>query len=266
MDLELRGKVAIITGGSRGIGKSVARVLAEEGADLVLVARRQPPLAAAAEEIARATGRRVLPVVADTTDEESVARMAEQVVTALGRIDILVNGAATPGYLTGSPKLSSITNELFHEKMNEKVMGYLRCARAVAPSMIRQGWGRIVNISGLNARVAGNAVASMSNVAVAALTKNLADELGPHGINVTVIHPWAIRTEEWAEVVANRARIAGTTTEEIERRLIAPVTIGRLVDAREIAYVVAFLVSPKAVAINGDAISVGGGYRGPIYY
>jgi NAD(P)-dependent dehydrogenase (short-subunit alcohol dehydrogenase family) len=132
--------------------------------------------------------------------------------------------------------------------------------------MIRQGWGRIVNISGLNARVAGNAVASMSNVAVVALTKNLADELGPHGINVTVIHPWVMRTEEWADVVANRARIAGTTVEEIEHRLIDPVTIGRLVEAREVAYVVAFLVSPKAVAINGDAISVGGGYRGPIYY
>src|SRR5262249_22925547 len=266
MDLELRGRVAIATGGSRGIGKSVARVLAEEGADLALVARRQPPLAATAEEIARASGRRVLPIVADTTDDGSVDRMVEQVVTTLGRIDILVNGAATPGYLTGSPKLSNITNELFHEKMNEKVMGYLRCARAVAPVMIRQGWGRIVNISGLNARVAGNAVASMSNVAVAALTKNLADELGPHGINVTVIHPWVMRTEEWAEVVANRARVAGTTTAEIERRLIDPVTIGRLVEAREVSYVVAFLVSPKAVAINGDAISVGGGYRGPIYY
>jgi NAD(P)-dependent dehydrogenase (short-subunit alcohol dehydrogenase family) len=146
------------------------------------------------------------------------------------------------------------------------VMGYLRCARAVAPAMIRQGWGRIVNISGLNARVAGNAVASMCNVAVAALAKNLADELGPHGINVTVIHPWVTRTEEWAEVVVERARIAGTTAEEVERRLVDPVTIGRLVDAREVAYVVAFLVSPKSVAVNGDAISVGGGYRGLIYY
>ena len=124
--------------------------------------------------------------------------------------------------LTGSPKLSTITNELFQEKMDEKVMGYLRCARAVAPAMMRQGWGRIVNISGLNARLAGNAVASMCNVAVAALAKNLADELGPHGINVTVIHPWVTRTEEWAEVVVERARIAGNTAEEVERRLVGP--------------------------------------------
>src|SRR5262249_49438605 len=206
MDLELRGRVAIVTGGSRGIGKSVARVLAEEGADLARAARGQPPLAATAEEIARASGRRVLPIVADTTDDGSADRMVEQVVTTLGRIDILVNGAATPGYLTGSPKLSNITNELFHEKMNEKVMGYLRCARAVAPVMIRQGWGRIVNISGLNARVAGNAVASLSNVAGAGLTKNLAGEAGPHGINVTGIHPGGMRTEEWADGGAQRPR------------------------------------------------------------
>ena len=106
----------------------------------------------------------------------------------------------------------------------------------------------------------------MRNVAVAALTKNLADELGPHGINVTVVHPGTTRTEKTAGVVAAQAQAAGTTPEAIERRLGAGNTLGRIVDAAEIAHVVAFLASPKSVAINGDAIAVGGGAPRAIHY
>jgi NAD(P)-dependent dehydrogenase (short-subunit alcohol dehydrogenase family) len=129
-------------------------------------------------------------VRADTTRDDQVrAAVAEAVRLLGGAIDILVNAAAEPAGFAGPPKLAGITGEFFHAEMDTKVMGYLRCAREVAPAMQAQGWGRIVNISGLAARQTGNAVGSMRNVAVAALTKNLADELGPHGINVTVVHP-----------------------------------------------------------------------------
>jgi NAD(P)-dependent dehydrogenase (short-subunit alcohol dehydrogenase family) len=146
------------------------------------------------------------------------------------------------------------------------VRGYLRCARAVAPLMVESGWGRIVNIAGLAARNTGNVVGTIRNVAVVAMTKNLADELGPRGINVTVVHPGMTRTERTPEAMAAMARSRGTTVEELERALEGGVSIGRLVTAQEVASVVAFLASPKSVALNGDAVAAGGGARGSIYY
>jgi NAD(P)-dependent dehydrogenase (short-subunit alcohol dehydrogenase family) len=136
--------------------------------------------------------------------------------------------------------------------INIKVIGYLRTARAAAPHLIKNGWGRIINIGGLAIHKTGRPVATLRNVGVAAITKNLADELGPQGINVVAVHPGATRTER--------------TDPAKERDLAASSSIGRIVDAKEVAYVVAFLASPKSVSINGDAIKVGGGSLGSIYY
>jgi len=187
-------------------------------------------------------------------------------VFALGGLDILVNAAAKPGGQVPPPKLSEITDDLFWDDVDVKVMGYLRLAREVAPYMAAGGWGRIINVSGLAARQTGSIIGSIRNVAVAALTKNLADELGPQGINVTVVHPGLTRTEKTAPLVAARAASNGVSPGEIERRLAANVTIGRLVDMTEVADIVAFLASPRSIAINGDAIACGGGMTGPIYY
>jgi len=150
--------------------------------------------------------------------------------------------------------------------MNTKVMGYLRCTREVVPYMQDQGWGRIINFSGLTARQSGSVVGSMRNVAVAAMTKNLADELGPHAINVTVVHPGLTRTERTADMVSEQASQQGITIEEAERRMVQGISLRRMIDAQEIAYVVAFLASPKSMAINGDAIAVAGGSGRAIYY
>src|SRR5919199_2909556 len=192
MNLELAGKTAIVTGGSRGIGKAVARELAAEGVDVAVVARSAEALQQSAAELAESTGRRIVPIVADTGSDESVKAMVEQAASSLGHVDILVNCAAQPGGQAPPPRLAEITDDAFYSDINIKVMGYLRCAREVAPHMLRQGWGRIINISGLAARQTGSIVGSIRNVAVAALTKNLADELGPLGINVTVVHPGLI--------------------------------------------------------------------------
>ena len=190
MDLELKGKRALVTGGSRGIGKAIARALAQEGADVAMLARGAQGLAATAAELAAQTGRKVVGVSADTTSDEQVRLAFAQAVQQLGgTIDILVNAAAEPAGFAGPPKLDAITGDYFHAELDTKVMGYIRCAREAAAGMRAQGWGRIVNISGLAARLTGSAVGSIRNVAVAALTKNLADELGPSGINVTVVHP-----------------------------------------------------------------------------
>jgi len=267
VDLELAGKTAIVTGGSRGIGKAIARQLAFEGVDVAIVARGAEALQVTAQELTSETGRKILPIVADTGSNEDVKAMVEQAVEAFGHLDILSNGAGrVSGGTTPDPSLHEITDDAFSSDMNVKVMGDLRCAREVAPHMQRQGWGRIINIGGGAGRRAGSILASTRNIAVVALSKNLADELGPHGINVNAIHPGTTRTERTAGMIADRAQREGVSLEEAERRMAATNTVRRIIDAREIAYVVAFLASPKSVAINGEVISVGGGAPGSIYY
>ena len=265
MDLELTNKRAVVTGGSRGIGLAVARALAAEGADVALLARDKAALEAAREVVAAESGRRVLAVSVDTGDDESVREGMRAVVEGLGGVDILVNAAARPntGAVTGIEKFDVAD---FSEQVNVKVLGYLRCIREVVPLMRAAGWGRIINISGQAARNTGAITGSVRNVAVAAMTKNLADELGKDGINVNVVHPGVTVTEHTPRTLALRAERAGVSVPEIERRIGASVGIGRLVTAEEVAAVVAFLASPKSVALNGDAITASGGAVGPIHY
>jgi NAD(P)-dependent dehydrogenase (short-subunit alcohol dehydrogenase family) len=178
--------------------------------------------------------------------------MVEQAIVALGGIDILVNAAALPGGISPATQLDQIVDAQALEDIDIKVIGYLRTARALAPHLVSNGWGRIINIGGLAIYHTGRPVATLRNVGVAAITKNLADELGPKGINVTAVHPGPTRTER-----TDAATVAWAATKT---------TLGRIVDAKEVAWVVAFLASPLSVAINGDAISVGGGTPGAIYY
>ena len=176
MDLQLTGKRAIVTGGSRGIGLAAADTLAAEGAHVALVARGQQALDEAAARVAR-HGHRVLTVTADTSADASVRAMVDRVGSEFGGVDILVNAAATPASPGGTAGVAGTTDDAMRVELETKVLGYLRCARAVAPFMVEQGWGRIINVSGLAARQAHSIVGSVRNVAVAAMTKNLADEL-----------------------------------------------------------------------------------------
>jgi NAD(P)-dependent dehydrogenase (short-subunit alcohol dehydrogenase family) len=260
MDLQLTGRRAVITGASRGIGLAIARALAAEGADVGLVARDVARLDSAAAELAAggALGR-VIAAACDTGDDESVATMAANLRSELGGVEILVNSAAQAN--TGP-----MSDDMLDEQLNVKLKGYLRCARAFAPGMVAGGWGRIINISGLAARQAGSVVGSVRNVAVAAMTKNLADEYGPSGVNVTVVHPGMTVTERLPDTLATIAAARGITPDEVRGSLERAVSIGRLVTADEVAHVVTFLASPLSVAINGDAIVAGGGARGPIHY
>ena len=158
MDLQLQGKTAIVTGGSRGIGKAIARELALEGVDVAIAARNPERLEAAANELAGESGRRIVPFQVDTGDDDSVKEMVRAAAEALGQIDILVNCAAQPGGTAPPASLTDITSDQFWPDMNVKVLGYLRCAREAAPYMAQQGWGRIINLSGMAARQAGNTI------------------------------------------------------------------------------------------------------------
>jgi NAD(P)-dependent dehydrogenase (short-subunit alcohol dehydrogenase family) len=247
MDLELSGARAIVTGGSRGIGLAVARGLLAEGARVALVARGRQRL----NDAAAALGGEVLTIPTDTTDDTAVRAMVDRVVAAWGGVDVLVNAAAEPS-AGAPPALAELTDGAVRADFDTKVLGYLRCARAVAPHMTGQGRGRIVNVSGLNARRTGSLSGTIRNVAVAALTANLADELGPDGVGVTVVHPGLIATDRVPPPVT--ARVAATTS------------LRRLVTVDEVAAVIVFLCSRRAAAVTGDAVGVAGGNRGAVHY
>jgi NAD(P)-dependent dehydrogenase (short-subunit alcohol dehydrogenase family) len=266
VDLELRGKAAIVTGGSRGIGKAIARELAREGASVVIAARGQQALEATATELSDETDIPVTPIVADTSSEESVRKMVAQAVDVLGGgVDILVNSAAEVGSRVAFP-LAEVNVDVFRSEVNVKVLGALRCIQQVAPHMIRHGWGRIINISGMNARNTGSIIGSSRNVALVAMTKNIADELGPHGINVTVVHPGLTLTERYLAQADSTAAARGVSVESVIAERFGGNILGRPMTATDVAYVVTFLASPKAIAVNGDVIPVGGGYPRAIYY
>lgn len=261
MDLQLQGKRALVTGGSRGIGKAIARVLIEEGCEVAISARDPERLAAAADELGGAAW-----FAYDAADDDSVESMVSGAAEALGGLDILVNNAASPGSVHGPLPLAELTAEHALADLQVKVLGYLRCSRAAAPYMQENGWGRIVNVSGLAARGSGNTVGSIRNVSVAALTKNLADELGPDGINVTVVHPGLTRTEATPERIAQIAESNGISLEDAESRMAAGNSVRTIIDSDDIANIVAFLASPKSIAITGDTIAAGGGVGRGIHY
>ena len=255
-----------------GIGKGIARELAREGVDLVIASRTQDQLEQTAREIEDETGRRVIPMVLDVTQKDQVDRVMAQTVEQLGGLHILVNSASLPG---GSPNavgpIETLDEEELMADFDVKYVGALRCARAAIPYLKEQGFGRIINISGGNARNAGNLSGGARNVSLVHLTKTLSNHLGRYGITVNCIHPGTTRTERTAVMLAARAEAQGKTPEEIEAADFAPGSgsgnaICRMVDASEIGYFTVFLSSDKAWAITGEVIAAGGGVGNAVYY
>jgi NAD(P)-dependent dehydrogenase (short-subunit alcohol dehydrogenase family) len=260
MDLQLSGKRAIILGGTKGIGRAAAEALAREGAVVTVAARHDVETIAA--EIAATTGGTVHGVVIDSRDDASVLAGVAAAVDAMGGVDILVNTAAAPWNAAKNTVASRTSDDAMREEFEEKVLGYLRAARAVAPHLIENAWGRIVNVSGLGARKSGSVAQTVRNISVAAITKNLADELGPHGINVTVVHPGLTRTDAVDALVQKRMASGEADAERTMARNI----IGRIVTTDELADVITFLASPRSVAITGGAVDAGGGTPGVVTY
>ncbi len=197
MDLRLTGRRAVVTGGSRGIGKAIARALAAEGCDVGLVARHVSATQATATELADASGRRIVALPADTGSDAAVQAMAERALALFGGVDILVNAAATANI--GAP----LREADLESEINVKVRGYLRCARAFAPGMAERGWGRIINISGLAARQAGTVAGSVRNVAVAAMAaaRGMSVSDAEAAVTAPIVIGRMVTSEEVAAVV-----------------------------------------------------------------
>ena len=249
MDLGLKGKIAIVTGGSKGLGKAITRALAEEGVNVAICARGMVELQNAAKEIESETGMKILPLQADMKIVDDIKRLVSTTVKEFGGLDILINNAASS--IRGS--ILELPDEAWYNRFDGKVMGYIRCAREAVPHMIQRGGGRIVNISGTAARSANSHTAAangVANAAVANVTKFLSDDVARHGILVNCVHPGGVPTTP--------------RDEEIAAQSLPP--IGRVVRPMELANVVVFLCSAKASAITGQAISVDGGKGRGICY
>ena len=264
MHLGLQGKVALVTGGSMGIGKTTALALAKEGAQLAICARGLEVLQKTAGEIQAATGSRVLPVRADMSSLRDIEHLVATTAQELGGIDILINNAvnSVPGTFL------ELSDEAWLNHINVKIMGYVRCAREVIPHMRHRGGGRIINVGGMAARQVGHLTNSngVTNASVANITKNLSDQVAPDNILVNCIHPGTTRTPRQTMLLERRARDLGGNMEAAEREAVQQIPIGRMVEPEDIADLILFLVSERASAITGQVIAVDGGAARGIFY
>jgi NAD(P)-dependent dehydrogenase (short-subunit alcohol dehydrogenase family) len=253
MDLQLGGKTAIVTGGSKGIGRATALRLAEEGAQVLICARGRDALDQAASAIRKSiAGAKVVTAVADLTRTEDIQRVVDEAIRSLGRIDILVNnaGSARPG------DFLKISDDDWRIDFDLKFFGYVRMAREVIPHMAREHRGVVVNVIGTGGLrpSAGYMVGGAANAALNHFTKALADEGAKHGVRVVGINPGPILTERLQVFTERGAR--GRNLDEVYARMTP---LGRPGKPEEVADLVAFLASDRAAFIHGANITIDGG-------
>jgi 3-oxoacyl-[acyl-carrier protein] reductase len=246
-----------VTGGSEGIGKAIALGLAKEGVDVVICARRAGPLEATAKEIAAATGRKIVPIIADLTKDEDAKRFVSKGHEALGKIDIMVNNAGSaPGGV-----IESLTEADWEQAMQLKFMGYVRCLRYVLPIMVKKGGGRVLNLIGNDGVKTSywEIAPGAANAAGQNLTLSLAGQYGKHGISFVAVNPGPVRTERWAGLVKAMSRDMKLSYEEADKLAPASIPMGRIAESEEVADLCVFLSSPRAHYINGTMIEIDGG-------
>src|SRR5258707_10359076 len=257
MDLQLDGKTALVTGGSEGIGKGIARALAREGVDVAVGARRKDKLDQAAAEIAKETGRKVVAIPADLTKDADAKSFVAQGHKALGRVDIMVNNAGSaPGGV-----LEHLSEEDWDKGLQLKFMGYVRCLRYVLPIMVKQGGGRVVNLIGNDGVKPSywEICPGAANAAGQNLTMSLAGQYGKNNISFCAVNPGPVRTERWAGLVKAMSRDMKLSYEEADKLAPSSIPMGRIAEVEEVANLVVMLASPLMHMVNGTMIEVDGG-------
>ena len=255
MDYGLKNRVALVTGGSEGIGRATAGLLAGEGARVAICARRPDVLEAAAEDIRRTTEAEVLAVPTDLRDPAQVESLIATVNDAWGGVDVLVNNAGTA---SGMP-FEQLTDDALLADMELKLFGWMRTIRGVLPHMKEQRWGRIINLTALAAKApaANSYPSSVSRAAGVAMTKALSKELAPHNILVNTVLIGLIKAGQhehrW------EANPGGQTLEERYEEMGKNVPLGRVGESEEAANLITFLASERASFITGVAINMDGG-------
>jgi 3-oxoacyl-[acyl-carrier protein] reductase len=256
MELELAGKVAIVTGGSKGIGRAAALGFVKEGASVVVCARGREALDETIAAIGASGREHIAAVAADLTDPDAIRRVIDKTISDFGRVDILVNNAGS----TRPGDFQKISDEDWKLDFELKFFGYVRMARAAMARMAENKTGVIVNVIGTGGLVpsAGYMVGGAANAALNHFTKALAAEGAKHGVRVVGINPGPILTERLKLFLGQRARDASGAqgTDEILRR-ITP--LGRPGKAEEVADLILFLASERAAFIHGANITIDGG-------
>jgi 3-oxoacyl-[acyl-carrier protein] reductase len=257
MDLGLNGRVALVAAASRGLGKTVARTLSEEGARVAIFSRRQEAIEAAAADIRSRTGGEILPLAADVNRPEDLERVVRATMERFGRLDILVNNAGGPPPGT----FDTLTEEQWQQAVNLTLMSAVRLTRLVLPCLRMQGGGRIINITSISTRepVSNLLLSNSIRAAVANWAKTLATELAPENILVNCVAPGRISTDRLIELDTANAQRLGRTVEEIRGANEAEVPLGRYGEPAEFAAAVAFLASDRASYITGITLYVDGG-------
>ena len=257
MDLGISGRNALITGGSKGIGRACAEALAIEGVNIAIVSRDPKSLESAAAELSSNFKGYIVPITGDLTKGAEIERVVAEAEGALGQIDILVNNAGSAPL----GKIRDITDATWQECFDLKLMGYVRCSRAVMAGMCKRKWGRIINIIGRGGHfptakyIAGGAI----NAAILNITQALAEECGPYNVLVNGVNPAATATERWNTLVKQRMKITGQTEKEIREESAKNVPLGRIGLPEDIANMVTYLCSEKAGFVNGSLVDVDGG-------
>jgi len=255
MDLGLKGRQAIVTGGSKGLGRAIAEQLATEGADVAICSRNKDEIEQAGKEL-EAAGVKVFARVADVTDPEQVVEFVAQAADALDGVDILVNnaGGAHPG------TFETLTDEVWKKDLDVKLFSMIRCSREVLPHMRARKGGRIININAIQSRSPDPRffATSTNRAACLAFSKTLSLELAPENILVNAVNIGYVLTPQWKNIHQRRAPEM-SESEFFKTMAKAEIPMGRFGTPEEVAGLVAFLAGDKASYITGASIDVGGG-------
>ncbi len=259
MNLGIEGKVAFVTGASKGIGRETARVLAEEGCRVAITAREPERLEQTARELSETTGGEVVGFAGDMSQTEDVERCVQAAVDRLGEVDILVTCAgSSPGGL-----MEELTEEEWLGSLNLKFLGYVRTCRAVIPRMRQNGGGSVVLVVGNDGLKPSywEMTAGAANAADINFASSLAEQYGPQGIRVNTVNPGPVDTDRWDGLEKAFARDKGVDQERAHQLAVQSIPLGRICTPQEVADLVAFVASERASFLNGAHIPVDGGQR-----
>jgi len=257
MDLGLKDKVAIVGGGSKGLGRACAEVLVQEGARVAICSRSKADLERAAKEIGDTSGGDVFVFAGDLDKNETVRDLVAATVQRFGRLDVMVNNSGGPPLA----RAHDATEEQWAVAVQRSLLFFARMSREAIPHLKQQGGGRIVNIlaSTVYQPIPNLALSGATRMGVVAFAKSLADEVGRDGILVNNVCPGSILSERMLSNVTARAKELGISVEQALAQRAAETAVGRIGEPRELAYLVAFLASGKSSYITGTTILVDGG-------
>lgn len=258
MELGLKGKVALVGGSSRGLGRAVAGELAAEGCSVVLCSRDAGAVQRAAEEIAAQTGVDTLAVATDLSEEAGVEHVISAALARFNGVDVLVTN-------TGGPPAGSFAShspEVWRSAVSQNLESVLNLTRAVLPGMKERRWGRIINITSIAVKqpVDGLILSNSVRAAVTGFARTLANEVAPHGITVNNVLPGYTRTERLVQLAEHNAQARGVGVPEAYAQWEREIPMQRLGEPDELAALVAFLASNRAAYITGASIAVDGGW------